>query len=1047
MTHNLEDGGVTDFGGTTTNLISGDEAGRDLAIQGYTASLLNNGRWFQVEVDMSLYKDLVLTLAARRSGTGFTNNMVEYSINGGDFELFQEGWTPLVDVYRLETFDFRSITDMNGATSVIIRITLDGATASTGNNRFDNFQFSAVPLASVYYYEVTDGDLTTVSALNELWWSFNVYDAESGIARGTFNGGSNMMVTVDGLFTNNTSRFVLDRSTASTIIPTSTSIWEYAEDISYNWIGALYDDGQSNRPIISTFADIDGDRDDDSLWVSNQLFGVWRVIDDDTNAPVVAAGGANLLLNPGFEIGDAGYGAQPDNWWHFGSSGNEGWAARTGTTGYGFWSWGAGDWAFFGQDAPVSLDAGDEVTFTIWGLAQEGFASSGNEAYIKLEFFSGPTMMYVVTNHIYNQMIGNYDEWTQYSFTFANTTDGITMVKPIVGSGGWDPSGSPAVMWDDATFVKSSPLRLFIGNEEKFPVEGSGTNVVFELTDREIGRINTASTLTDPSFELGFTHYTMWDSGGNVFRGSGDAAETGTNGIAFTSSSGAYGGCYQDVPGEPGVEYTVSVRARKQENYSANTYVKLEFKDGSFVDVGGTTEVNINSVLNSAWQTYRVSGTAPAGTVYVRATLIASDGAGLAGTDLDAHFDNLRVNPESEGPLQLVFTVHDAESGLSRGTTDSASQMNVTVENLTTSDVANYDNGASTPFAQTRYAGAFSTWTFDTYPEPTGQWIDDMINEGSNLVSATVYDADNDRPDDRMSVPSQPFGWIRVRDNDTNAPVLGVSGVTNLLRNPGFEEEGSDIYTAWGWEYDNPDVNAGGWGNTLRATWLPTHGGSAFGTIPGRWDADDWPELQNENGGWWQQASNRWAAGTVSEAGAWVWNDDGSGDNPDQVWTSDYAAIKIEFRSAADVNLGENTFSLPQAGYGETWTWVSVLATAPVDTAWARIIIYADGLPEGTNSGALRFDDAVIRPLVPFGVQVGNRYIRPDDGDTSVNANFTLTDRDPCAPERAECVEAHIRCLRGGYRLVARDNGRQHTDECDGAEPGDEQCGALLGIR
>ncbi|OQA29014.1 MAG: hypothetical protein BWY59_00583 [Verrucomicrobia bacterium ADurb.Bin345] len=338
-------------------------------------------------------------------------------------------------------------------------------------------------------------------------------------------------------------------------------------------------------------------------------------------------------------------------------------------------------------------------------------------------------------------------------------------------------------------------------------------------------------------------------------------------------------------------------------------------------------------------------------------------------------------------PFFLMFGAFDPDSGLSRGTTDSGSQMNITVGSWMSDNVQNFSAFDSSESSATLLDGAVNAWRWTNFGYTT---IGDLCDAGSNWVGANLFDDDDDRPSDRMSNLDQQYGHLLVLDDDTNAPALGISGVTNLLRNGNFEIDGTTDYAAWGWEWGNPDQNAGVWGNTIHPdTWPQARSGTRLGAIPGLWG---WDPITNTNGGWWQQASNGWAAGTVWEAGTWVWNDDGTGGGP--VWTSATRGLKIEFYdvNGAPIPAADNAnlFAAP----GETWTWVSVLATAPVNAAWARFVIYAEGVSTAADSGALQFDDAILRPLVPFGVQVGNRYIRPDNGDTSVNANYALTDRD-----------------------------------------------------
>ena len=164
---------------------------------------------------------------------------------------------------------------------------------------------------------------------------------------------------------------------------------------------------------------------------------------------LVSIANANLLLNPGFEDGS---GNDATSWWRYQNAGREPWANRSGSYGMAWWSW--ADWyGGFGQDVSVSLGAGQVVQFTIWGNAETGFVAKAGqeEAWIKLEFWSGSTKAYEVTQSVYQALVANYNTWNQYSLTVTNNVSGITLVKPIVGFGNVVGYNSGAVKWDDAT--------------------------------------------------------------------------------------------------------------------------------------------------------------------------------------------------------------------------------------------------------------------------------------------------------------------------------------------------------------------------------------------------------------------------------------------------------------------------------------------------------------------------------------------------------------------------------------------------------------------
>ncbi len=119
-------------------------------------------------------------------------------------------------------------------------------------------------------------------------------------------------------------------------------------------------------------------------------------------------------------------------------------------------------------------------------------------------------------------------------------------------------------------------------------------------------------------------------------------------------------------------------------------------------------------------------------------------------------------------PFMLYFSTYDVDSGLSRGGGVSTS-MNVTVANLDTNDVAHYSAADSVSFAQTRERTALSTWRWNSIGATA---LQTMIDAGSNRISSTIYDADDDRISDRLNVTDQQYGYLRVVDDDNDPPIV-----------------------------------------------------------------------------------------------------------------------------------------------------------------------------------------------------------------------------------------------------------------------------------
>jgi hypothetical protein len=137
--------GINSFGGTITNAIAPDIAGQSLVIQGSaaesgTAPFPNNGATLTISFSMTSFEDVFLTFATQRTSTGFNSNQVAWSTDGVNYTDLGAPYLP-AGTFGLQTFDFSGLLD-NAATA-FIRITVDGATGVSGNNRFDNFQLNA----------------------------------------------------------------------------------------------------------------------------------------------------------------------------------------------------------------------------------------------------------------------------------------------------------------------------------------------------------------------------------------------------------------------------------------------------------------------------------------------------------------------------------------------------------------------------------------------------------------------------------------------------------------------------------------------------------------------------------------------------------------------------------------------------------------------------------------------------------------------------------------------------------------------------------------
>lgn len=250
---------------------------------------------------------------------------------------------------------------------------------------------------------------------------------------------------------------------------------------------------------------------------------------------------------------------------------------------------------------------------------------------------------------------------------------------------------------------------------------------------------------------------------------------------------------------------------------------------------------------------------------------------------------------------------------------------------------------------------SYNLWQGDFFiTAPTGQFkftinnwqyqYGDTNPPGTNLPLSGIAEQVPSGQDIRFSGATT--GYYRITFNvQTFAYSMRLlysetSGV-NLVRNSGFEVQGSSAQRARHWEWGVPDTNGSFWGiSPSRESWR-SHSGTYIGALRGSWSGTDF-------GGFWQHGSA--IGGRTYRASAWFWSDAN--------WTCSFAELKIEFYSTNLTLLDYNT--APLSSTNTHWTRNSVIATAPTNAVAARIVIAMSGA--GAN-GALQFDDLEMRAV------------------------------------------------------------------------------------
>jgi len=103
-------------------------------------NLTANGKSAVFRFSMAGFQDLVVSYATQRTATGFNAHAWAFSTDGLTWTDHQSVVPPPAPFGVLT---LNNITGLNDATDAYLRLTVSGATAAAGNNRFDNIQFNA----------------------------------------------------------------------------------------------------------------------------------------------------------------------------------------------------------------------------------------------------------------------------------------------------------------------------------------------------------------------------------------------------------------------------------------------------------------------------------------------------------------------------------------------------------------------------------------------------------------------------------------------------------------------------------------------------------------------------------------------------------------------------------------------------------------------------------------------------------------------------------------------------------------------------------------
>jgi hypothetical protein len=189
ITHALVD--VENFAGNTSNQCIVDVAGAAFCPTG-GASLANNGQSINLRFPTTGFQNIVLRFWARATTSGFNNNSIQYSTDGGiNFSTLPgSSFSPSTATSGgVFSFSFAAVPGVNNNSDFEIRILLDGATGTTGNNRYDNITLEG---------DVISANSISIDNVSSLFYAVDCDNDDTGSvdfsATGTYSIGNEFQV-------------------------------------------------------------------------------------------------------------------------------------------------------------------------------------------------------------------------------------------------------------------------------------------------------------------------------------------------------------------------------------------------------------------------------------------------------------------------------------------------------------------------------------------------------------------------------------------------------------------------------------------------------------------------------------------------------------------------------------------------------------------------------------------------------------------------------------------------------------------------------------
>ena len=162
---------VQSFAGTSTNAQPGIPSDGSFAFQGGTDNngvFANNGASVIFDVSTTGLQDIIVSWAQRGTGSGFDSRVFSYSTDGGSNYTsvgFSGDSGTLSSTWDTATVDLSGTSTVDNLASLLLKVTYDGATGSTGNNRWDNFTVEGTQIPEPTSLAILCGGLFALATL------------------------------------------------------------------------------------------------------------------------------------------------------------------------------------------------------------------------------------------------------------------------------------------------------------------------------------------------------------------------------------------------------------------------------------------------------------------------------------------------------------------------------------------------------------------------------------------------------------------------------------------------------------------------------------------------------------------------------------------------------------------------------------------------------------------------------------------------------------------------------------------------------------------